>query len=167
LSTGGGGGGGSSGFGATALNTSVAIDVTGVPSVTFTYTPVMNTPIVFQLSPPVVGSAGTITTPISAPGVGTLNVIATAEVPARFRRTATRRKGHKLPRKIRYGSATLSVPGPGTFSLKVPPGAAARGLLRKGARLTVSIAVTFTPAIGAAQRELVGVTVKGKKNRGG
>ena len=97
------------------------------------------------------GSTGAIRYTVAAPGAGTVSVVAVAQtVP-----TSTPSKW------FAFGSARLTLPGAGTFSLTVSPGQHARTLLHSGRKLRVSATVRFTPKSGFNVVKTVRVAVRG------
>ena len=153
---GGGGGGGSSGFAASARNTSVGADATGVPSVTIVYVS-----DAFKLSRPAVSRGGTITLPITVAGAGRITAVGTARVPARLRGRSRPKTGGR----ITYGAATVSPVSSGTVRLPIKPKGVVKRLLRDGATLTVTIRVTFAPNGGSKNTQTIHVSVNGGKKR--
>ncbi len=149
---GGGGGGGSSGFGPSALNASVRTDTTGVPTVTFSYVAYS-----FQLSSPIVTGGGAINLALSVPAAGRVKAVGTARVPSKVRHPGTHARVSRLP----YGSAHQSTGKPGPLTLRIKPTRADRHLLSQGARLTVTIVVTFTSTTGTTDTKTVRVIVGG------
>jgi hypothetical protein len=157
--TGGGGGGGSSGFGAGTSSTVVGADTSGAPSVSLTY----NLPPPgggggshpsndFQMSKPVVGRNGTLVIALNVPGAGIVTGAAKTKVKARKRR--------KKAKTIRYGKGTVAASSAGLVTLRIPASRAARKALTRLRKLTVSVAVTYTPVGGSPKTRRTSVAVR-------
>ena len=58
-----------------------------------------------------------------------------------------------------YGAGSATLARRGSVNLVIAPGRSAARALATGARLTISIRVTFTPVVGAAQTRTVTLTV--------
>jgi hypothetical protein len=88
---------------------------------------------------------------------------ATTTQPAsrRDRAAAKKRKGKR--RTVAYGTGYASTVTAGSFRLKIKPSSKTRKLLRQGRKLTVSVAVTFSPAGGTPNTKAARVTVKLKR----
>ena len=58
-----------------------------------------------------------------------------------------------------YGSGSATLTGRGSVNLVIAPGRSAARALATGARLTISIGITFTPVVGTVQTRTVTLTV--------
>lgn len=99
---------------------------------------------------------GVITIKVNLPGAGQVKSQATTLLLARF--TGTRKN-----KRITYGRATIQANGAGPATITIKPSAAAKKALKKGAKLKVSVRLTFTPNGGTANSQTKTVTVKGQK----
>jgi hypothetical protein len=95
----------------------------------------------FTLGHAKLSAARTITLPLTAPGAGRFSAIAKSG-------TTT------------YGTAAATQPAKGMLKLTVKPSSAGRKLLKKHAKLKLTVKVTFTPAGGTAYTRTITVTVK-------
>jgi ABC-type phosphate transport system substrate-binding protein len=105
-------------------------------------------------------SAGVITLSLTVPGAGTINATGTTTVPAKFTKVSSAAKKAK---KITFGKATVKVSKSGAVKVTLKPSAAAKKALKKGAKLSVSVKITYTPTGGTAKSTTKKITVKGKK----
>jgi hypothetical protein len=85
---------------------------------------------------------------VGVPVAGSVSVTGSAHALTGSKRTS-------LP----YGSIRRVATSPGAVAVTLSPSAAAKRLLRKGRRLVVSIAVTFTPTAGSASTKKVSTRV--------
>ncbi len=91
---------------------------------------------------------GGATISVKLPGAGKLELVATAK------------NGKKT---IKVASATLNAGQAGTFNVPLRPSGAAKKALRKKGKLTVKLALTFTPTGGDANGSTSSLTLKLKK----
>ena len=156
--SGGGGGGGGSSLqpqgGKTVIPAAAA-----APEVQITYTP--PAPVkgpepkpspsipsnAFTLLHPIVGANRSITLVLDPAGAGTITASATS-----IREVVVRKHGRRIHRKVRFTFGTArTTPGlGGALELAIKPSAAGRKALAAHKRLSISIAVTFTPNGGKA-----------------
>lgn len=101
---------------------------------------------------------GGATLSLKLPGAGKLEVVATANV-------SNGRKGRKKRRlaAITVARVTLSASKGGTFNVPLRPSGAAKKALRKKGKLTVKLALTFTPTGGDAKQTTSTLVLKLKK----
>jgi uncharacterized repeat protein (TIGR01451 family) len=99
---------------------------------------------------------GRITFTVTSPGRGQFGVLAIVSV---------RVAGRRHPKLVPYGSAKLKVSRAGRFKLAISPSRRASALRRTGAKLRVTLAVTFTPLGGKPRTRTLHVTVKGAKGK--
>jgi ABC-type phosphate transport system substrate-binding protein len=88
---------------------------------------------------------GTATFSVKLPGAGQLELTGTAKS-----------AGHK----IKVGHVVLTVSQAGTFSVTLKPSAAAKNVLKKKGKLTVSLSFTFSPTGGTPKTTTGSVTLK-------
>jgi len=91
---------------------------------------------------------------LSSPGRGTFRVVAYVRLPA---------SGTRRSETIPYGSRTSAARAKGHLTLAIAPGLRARTLRAHHTRLTVTLAVTFTPTGGTPRTRSTHLTVKGTK----
>ena len=109
------------------------------------------------------GTTGVITMNMTLPGPGSLQAVGTSTIPAKFTKVVTTAGGRKRAKKITYGRATVTASQGGAVKLTIKPSSAAKKALKKGAKLKVSVKLTFTPSGGTAATQTKTVIVKGKK----
>jgi uncharacterized repeat protein (TIGR01451 family) len=97
---------------------------------------------------------GRITLVVATPGRGLVRIVASVRPPPV--------RGHQAA-PIRYGSAAGTAVHAGHLTLALRPGSLAAALRRRHTRLTVTLAVTFTPTGGRPRTRTVHITVKGTR----
>jgi uncharacterized repeat protein (TIGR01451 family) len=109
---------------------------------------------VFGLTSRKASATGHITLVVSSPGRGTFHLVGAVHLPA-----AGRRRAQTIP----YGSVTATARVKGHLTLAIAPGLRARTLRAQHTRLTVTLAITFTPTGGRPRTRSIHLTVKGTK----
>jgi uncharacterized repeat protein (TIGR01451 family) len=113
-------------------------------------------PLKFKVATPKTTGKGRISLAVTSPGQGQFRALATVSVKV---------AGKKKPKQVRYGTRTLRVVAAGRFTLTIVPDAQAKALFRKHRKLSVTIAVRFTPHGGKPQTRTIRVTVKETKEK--
>jgi hypothetical protein len=114
------------------------------------------------------GRDGTLTVSGSSGWGGRVIAKASTIQRAKAGTRAADRKGARKLKTLTYGTGFAATPAAGRFRLKVKPARRVQALLRKGTKLRVSIAVTFSPAGGTSNTKAarVNVKLKGGKKKG-
>ncbi|HEY5197091.1 MAG TPA: DUF11 domain-containing protein [Solirubrobacteraceae bacterium] len=108
----------------------------------------------FGLTSRTASAGGQLSVVVNSPGRGTFRVVASVRLPA---------SGTRKAQTIRYGSVAATARAAGHLTLEIAPGSRARTLRRHHTRLTVTLAVTFTPTGGKPRTRSVHLTVKGTR----
>jgi uncharacterized repeat protein (TIGR01451 family) len=138
-----------------ALNVPVGPTACADPAAAITVAPAAAAPLnTFSLTSRKAAPSGRITLVANSPGRGVFRVVASLRVVAVGRRRA---------QTIRYGSVAKTAGAAGRLTMEITPGLRATIQRHKHTRLTVTLAVTFTPTGGKPRTRSVHLTVKGTK----